>query len=65
MCRLNGILANLERRLQRRNMRLETSRRICFAGRQLMFLVPSDEEGAEAFFEALDIFSMMIRHNQD
>ena len=63
--RLNGILANLERRLQRRNMRFETSRRICFAGRKLMFLVPSDEEGAEAFFEALDIFSMMIRHNQD
>ena len=63
--RLNGILANLERKRQRRNMRPETGRRICFAGRKLMFLVPLDEEGAEAFFEALDIFSMMIRHNQD
>ena len=46
-------------------MRPETGRRICFAGRKLMFLVPLDEEGAEAFFEALDVFSMMIRHNQD
>ena len=64
--RLNGILANLERNRQKRNTGLGTGRRICFAGRKLMFPVPSDEEGAKACFEALEVFSMMIHHhNQD
>ena len=34
----------------------------CYAGQRLMFPVPSDEEGARLFQEALDTFSMMIRH---
>ena len=63
--RLNGILANLERNGQKRSTRPGTERRICFAGRRLMFPVPSDKEEAKAFFEALDVFSMMIQQNQD
>ena len=66
MCRLDGILANLETNRQKLNPDLESGhRRVCFAGRKLMFPVPLDEEGAKAFFEALDIFSMMIHHNED
>ena len=65
LLRLYGILANLEMKRHRRNMRPETGRHICFAGQKLRFPVPSNEEEAEAFFEALDIFSMMIRHNRN
>ena len=66
MCRLNGILANLERNRQKLSPDLESGHRVCFAGRKLVFPVPSDEEGAKAFFEALETFSMMIhQHNQD
>ena len=66
MCRLDGILANLERNRQKLSPDLESGHRVCFAGRKLVFPVPSEEEGAKAFFEALETFSMMIhQHNQD
>ena len=60
--RLDGILANLERNRQKTGH----SGHLCFAGRKLMFPVPSDEEGAKAFKKALDTFSMVIQHrNQE
>ena len=60
--RLGGILANLARNRQKTGH----SGHLCFAGRKLMFPVPSDEEGAKAFKKALDTFSMVIQHrNQE
>ena len=41
---------------------MESGEHICYAGQRLMFPVPLDEEGARIFQEALDTFSMMIRH---